>query len=83
MQFNISSEVPERHSPPTHHAEMAAAFTPTDRQRPNAAREPIVLEWCQACDYGLLKPRPSGAEIAAHYELGEYYTHHAPLTGAV
>lgn len=43
--------------------------------------EPIQLDWCAPCAYGSLEPRPSLAELAEHYAVDDYYTHHAPRTG--
>lgn len=51
-----------------------------DWRRPKAL-EPIQLDWCEPCAYGSLEPRPSLAELADHYAVDDYYTHHAPRSG--
>jgi len=52
-------------------------FVPGDWRRPGV-RESHALAWCDACDFGGLTPRPSGSEIAAFYDVDEYYTHERP-----
>lgn len=51
-----------------------------DWRRPQTP-EAIQLHWCETCAYGSLEPRPSLAELADHYAVDDYYTHHAPRTG--
>ena len=53
---------------------------PGDWRRPKVP-EPIQLEWCESCAYGSLEPRPSLMELADHYAVDDYYTHHAPRSG--
>jgi SAM-dependent methyltransferase len=34
-----------------------------------------ALRWCKACEFGQVDPRPAPEELAAAYDMDEYYTH--------
>jgi 2-polyprenyl-3-methyl-5-hydroxy-6-metoxy-1,4-benzoquinol methylase len=47
---------------------------PCDWRR-SADRSDYAIYWCDACQYGLVSPRPEPEEIPAFYDLTSYYTH--------
>lgn len=49
---------------------------PIDWQRPDV-EESYDLYWDEAGQYGQMLPRPSAAQVAAFYEIEDYYTHEA------
>jgi 2-polyprenyl-3-methyl-5-hydroxy-6-metoxy-1,4-benzoquinol methylase len=50
---------------------------PGDWRRPNVA-DIYRLDWCDACQFGQLAPRPRAEEIGAFYACEQYYTHERP-----
>jgi len=50
---------------------------PGDWRRP-AVRDAYRLDWCEACRFGQLAPRPHADEIGAFYDCEQYYTHERP-----
>ncbi|MBA4017468.1 MAG: hypothetical protein C0483_09875 [Pirellula sp.] len=54
---------------------------PGDWRRPKTSA-PFQLFWCDPCAYGSLEPRPNLTDLADHYAVDDYYTHHAPRSEA-
>lgn len=47
-----------------------------DWRRPDRADgAPYRVRWCQVCRFGRVDPRPTPAELAAAYDVDDYYTH--------
>lgn len=49
---------------------------PCDYRKPNNSQG-YEIYWCQTCDYGMTKNRPSPEEVKNFYTLDNYYTHNA------